>query len=181
MRYLFGFMCVCALGVVPLVGCGETTGDGGSGGSAGAAGAGGAGGEGGTGGDPLTEAEAAAVGVLEAHMQARNERDADGLAATNNYPSVRLAGGDVKIWQTAEEFALWQVNVTYPFLDAEGWARSEWDAIDVIQSSANKVHLAVEFSRFDAEGTRYLTAESFWIVTKKGVHWGIQGRSSFTE
>ena len=23
MRYLFGFMCVCALGVVPLVGCGE--------------------------------------------------------------------------------------------------------------------------------------------------------------
>jgi hypothetical protein len=24
MRYLFGFLCVCALGVVPLVGCGET-------------------------------------------------------------------------------------------------------------------------------------------------------------
>jgi len=25
MRYLFGFLCVCALGVVPLVGCGEET------------------------------------------------------------------------------------------------------------------------------------------------------------
>jgi hypothetical protein len=24
MRYLFGFLCVCALGVMPLVGCGET-------------------------------------------------------------------------------------------------------------------------------------------------------------
>ncbi|MBW2381420.1 MAG: hypothetical protein JRG70_18065, partial [Deltaproteobacteria bacterium] len=24
MRYLFGFLCVCALGVVPLVGCSET-------------------------------------------------------------------------------------------------------------------------------------------------------------
>jgi hypothetical protein len=31
MRYLFGFLCVCALGVVPLVGCSETAGDGGSG------------------------------------------------------------------------------------------------------------------------------------------------------
>ena len=28
MRYLFGFLCVCALGVMPLVGCSETTGDG---------------------------------------------------------------------------------------------------------------------------------------------------------
>ena len=28
MRYLFGFLCVCALGVVPLVGCGESDGAG---------------------------------------------------------------------------------------------------------------------------------------------------------
>jgi hypothetical protein len=34
MRYLFGFMCVLALGVMPLVGCSETSGEGGSGGSA---------------------------------------------------------------------------------------------------------------------------------------------------
>ena len=29
MRYVFGFLYVCALGVMPLVGCSETTGDGG--------------------------------------------------------------------------------------------------------------------------------------------------------
>ena len=34
-RYLFGFLSVCALGVMPLAGCSETTGDGGSGGSEG--------------------------------------------------------------------------------------------------------------------------------------------------
>ncbi len=45
MRYLFGFLCVCALSVVPLVGCSdEATGDGGSGGMAGMGGTGGAGG-----------------------------------------------------------------------------------------------------------------------------------------
>ena len=41
MRYLIGFLCVCALGVMPLVGCSETAGDGGSGGSAGDGGSGG--------------------------------------------------------------------------------------------------------------------------------------------
>ena len=50
MRYLFGFLCVCALAALPLVGCSETTGPGGSGGNGGSAGAGG-GGDGGTGGD----------------------------------------------------------------------------------------------------------------------------------
>jgi hypothetical protein len=41
MRYFFGVLCLCALGVVPLVGCSET---GDTGGSAGAGGAGGTGG-----------------------------------------------------------------------------------------------------------------------------------------
>ncbi|MDH3844397.1 MAG: hypothetical protein OES69_10695 [Myxococcales bacterium] len=35
MRYLMGLVYVLALGVMPIVGCGETAGDGGSGGSAG--------------------------------------------------------------------------------------------------------------------------------------------------
>ena len=57
MRYLFGFLCVCALGVMPLVGCSETSGTGGSGGDAGTGGDGGDGGEGGggVGGFPCTE------------------------------------------------------------------------------------------------------------------------------
>ena len=56
MRYLFGFLCVCALGVMPVVGCSETTGDGGRGGSAGTGGVGGDGGSGGAGGDGGTVA-----------------------------------------------------------------------------------------------------------------------------
>lgn len=49
MRYLFGFLCVFALCVVPLVGCAETQG-GGEGGSGGSAGTGGMAGNGGVGG-----------------------------------------------------------------------------------------------------------------------------------
>jgi hypothetical protein len=50
MRYLFGFLCVCALGIVPLIGCTDPSGQGGSGGSAGSGGMGGNGGAAGTGG-----------------------------------------------------------------------------------------------------------------------------------
>jgi hypothetical protein len=50
MRYLFGFLCVCALGLMPLVGCSETSGTGGSGGDGGGCGSGGNGGVGGDGG-----------------------------------------------------------------------------------------------------------------------------------
>ena len=42
--YLFGFLCICILGVLPLVWCGETSGDGGSGGIGGAGGTSGTGG-----------------------------------------------------------------------------------------------------------------------------------------
>lgn len=54
MRYLFGFMCVCALGTVPLVGCSETAGTGGSGGSGGEGGMAGMAGTGGAGGGDVS-------------------------------------------------------------------------------------------------------------------------------
>ncbi|MGB5696733.1 MAG: hypothetical protein WBM46_13830 [Polyangiales bacterium] len=48
MRNLLGFLCVCAVGVFPLIGCGDNNdGDGGSGGTGGSAGMGGTGGTGG--------------------------------------------------------------------------------------------------------------------------------------
>lgn len=38
MRYLFGFLCACVLGLMPLLGCSETNGTGGSGGDGGSGG-----------------------------------------------------------------------------------------------------------------------------------------------
>jgi hypothetical protein len=63
MRYLFGFMCVLALGVMPMVGCGETEGAGGSGGDGGNGGVGGDGGSAGVGGGGAGGSEPAPVGL----------------------------------------------------------------------------------------------------------------------
>jgi hypothetical protein len=57
MRYLFGFLCVCALGVMPLVGCDDAEGAGGSGGI---------GGDGGTGGSNSAVFPCTEQGIVDA-------------------------------------------------------------------------------------------------------------------
>jgi hypothetical protein len=78
MRYLFGFICVLALGVMPSVGCSETTGDGGTGGSAGS---GGTAGDGGTGGSAGSGGTGGTGGIPE--CQGSQDCD-DGNDCTGN-------------------------------------------------------------------------------------------------
>ena len=47
------------------------------------------------------------------------------------------------------------------------------------QNDAVKVHFEVVFSRYKADGTKYATYQSLWIVTQKDGQWGVQARSSF--
>jgi hypothetical protein len=88
MRYLVGFVCVCALWVLPLVGCGNENGGGGSGG---------AGGTGGTGGvDTVSVAMVvtgfdAALGTTEPlEGVAICETDTDNCVLTNTEGSATL-------------------------------------------------------------------------------------------
>ncbi len=63
MRYVFGFLCVCALGLMPLVGCSETADDGGDGATGGDGGSAGAGGTAGTGGTAGSAGSGGAAGT----------------------------------------------------------------------------------------------------------------------
>ena len=47
------------------------------------------------------------------------------------------------------------------------------------QNDAIKVHFDVVFSRYKADGTKYATYQSLWIVTLKDGNWGVRARSSF--
>jgi hypothetical protein len=49
----------------------------------------------------------------------------------------------------------------------------------MIQSGPDKVHFAVEFIRYDAEGKEIGRFPSLYVVTLKDGHWGVHGRSSF--
>ena len=89
MRYLFGFLCVCALGVVPVVGCAENGGAGGSGGTAGSSGSGGMGGHGGTGGVAGSGGAGGTGGVPECETA---EDCDDGNACTSDWCGDGLMG-----------------------------------------------------------------------------------------
>ena len=121
------------------------------------------------------ESEAEARRVIAAFSDAGNKRDLQGLRNALNFPFVRIASGKVAITRTREEFTSdaplrWR---------EEGWHHSTVDSVEFIQSSGDKVHAAVTFSRYKADGTRYATYRTLRIITKQDGHWGIQCSSSF--
>lgn len=126
-------------------------------------------------------AESAALDVLEQYIHARNNRDSETLSAVSNYPYIHLKGGSFQTWNTPEEYIVHEETEVIVDLDYSDWSRSEWGVIEAIQSSATKVHIVAELSRFNQVDEEYETKESFWVVTKQGEHWGIQGRSTFGE
>lgn len=127
--------------------------------------------------EPTTAAEAAALELVDQYMQAFNRRDEAAWSATLNYPHVRVAGGQVKVWQTTEEY---QRDFDFQqFAQEFTWAYSRWDERRVVQSGPDKVHLAVRFTRYKADDTKLATYNAMYVVTKIDGHWGVQVRSSF--
>lgn len=124
-----------------------------------------------------TDPDAAAMKALDEFMAAFNARDDVAWAATLNYPHVRLAGDTVRVYQNAQEFV--DSFDFESFAERFGWDHSQWDSRTIIQSTHNKVHIAVTFSRFDSSDKKISTYESLYIVTLKNGHWGTQARSSF--
>jgi hypothetical protein len=120
--------------------------------------------------------EAAARAPIDAFFTAFNARDNEALRKTLHYPHVRInEQGGVNIWQTAAE----AVTNFDGLARAEGWARSTLDSVTMRANDPVKVHFEVVFSRYKADGTKYATYQSLWIVTLKDGAWGVQARSSF--
>jgi len=98
------------------------------------------------------------------------------LKKTLHYPHVRInEQGGVNVWQTAAD-----AGTNFDGLArGEGWARSSLDSVTMRANDPVKVHFEVVFSRYTADGTKYATYQSLWIVTLKDGAWGVQARSSF--
>jgi hypothetical protein len=128
----------------------------------------------------VSHADAAAdsaLAVMDRFLAAFNARDVGAWADTLLYPHVRLAGGKVTVYADRDAF------IAGSRLDAlaagEGWDHSTWDSRDVVQESDSKVHIATVFSRYRADGTRYASYQSLYVVEKVDGKWGIRARSSF--
>jgi hypothetical protein len=65
------------------------------------------------------------------------------------------------------------------FAGQTGWDHSSWDDLEVIQTSADKVHVAVTFTRYDANGAKMASYQSLYVIERVGGRWGVRARSSF--
>jgi hypothetical protein len=120
--------------------------------------------------------EADARAPIEAFFKAFNARDNDALKKTLHYPHVRInEAGTVNVWRDASEAGTNFEGLTR----SEGWARSSLDSVTMRQNDQVKVHFEVVFSRYKADGSKYATYQSLWIVTSVNGEWGVQARSSF--
>jgi hypothetical protein len=124
--------------------------------------------------DPKAETQGRQA--MDDFMKTFNARDPNAWAATLNYPHVRFASNQVRIYNSAEEFI--RDNRDYAARLAP-WHHSAWQEMKVIQSGPDKVHFAVIFVRYDANGKEIGKFPSLYIVTLKDGHWGVQGRSSY--
>jgi acyl-CoA thioesterase-1 len=122
MRYLVGFVCVLALGVMPVVGCGETEGTGGSGGSAGIGGVGGGGG-----GTPATEAvRVAFIG--------------DSITEPVGTPTMPVNYPEHLVSLLGDEFDLGNFGVGGATMSRVG-SSSYWDLPEFAEAKASEPHV----------------------------------------
>ncbi len=125
-----------------------------------------------------TEDELAITSAMQAmdeFLLAFNQRDAEGWAASLNYPHVRFASGTVTVWHSAEDFSN---TDAFEMLSKSGWDHSHWLTRDVVLVSPEKVHIATVFQRFNDRNEIIGTYQSLYIVTQQDGHWGTQARSS---
>jgi len=125
----------------------------------------------------LKQAEAAARAVMDAFLEAFNDRDEAAWADTLQYPHVRIAGGDVLVYPDRAAFI--EAMDLSRFAEETGWDYSTWDDMQIVQVSSQKVHIAVTFTRYDEQGNRMSSFESFYVVERVGGRWGVRARSSF--
>ena len=113
--------------------------------------------------------------VMDNFFVAFNKQDAEATRRVLNFPHIRIGGGGrLAITASPQE---WKGDAAA--LAAEGWHHSTLDSATFTHSSADKVHAAVVFSRYRADGRRYATYSALWIITKQDGRWGLLCRSSF--
>lgn len=124
------------------------------------------------------DAESGAVKTIENFMAYLNSEDNAGLYDTIHIPHVRISGNGVRIYNNFQEL---RENYLQDFRDRAGdsWHHTVLDSTEILHSSASKVHVYIQWTRYDAMDLLLATHKALWILTKVDGRWGVQARSSF--
>lgn len=112
--------------------------------------------------------------ITDRFMSSFNSKNAEAWGATFNFPSVRIASGNVRIINSPAD-----LDSSFANLAAQGWDHSDWKDRRIVQCEATKAHMLTTFVRYRADNTVLSQFNSLYIVEFKNGKWGITARSSF--
>lgn len=108
--------------------------------------------------------------TINEYIMAFNARDTDAMVDHLNFPFSWIVNSTVRPVEKAADF----VSPTAALIEREGWHHTVLDSVEPVQVWDTKAHFKVVYSRFKADGTKYITHEALWIITSHNGHWGIQ-------
>ena len=108
------------------------------------------------------------------YLRSFNAKDVESWSKTMLFPHIRIASGEIVLYPTASNLAS-KIDL-HQFAQENNWSRSEWKTLDVIQASPEKVHVKVEFTRYDKTGEPYVSYNSLWCSCRSR---GIKNISKF--
>lgn len=80
----------------------------------------------------------------------------------------------MRIWESSDSYL-----ADFLARAGSGWHRSAWDFVRPVAAGPDKVHLDVQFTRYQADGSSMGSFRSLWVVTLRDGIWGAQLRSSY--
>ena len=122
------------------------------------------------------EAAAQCMATLDRFMAGLNACDASAMDAAMHFPHIRFAGGAITVYERPGGNPM---DLFDRLKKQDDWSHSAWNERKIVQRNDSKVHMAVTYTRFRADGSTLGVYESLYILTLKDGRWGIQVRSSF--
>jgi hypothetical protein len=118
----------------------------------------------------MLSAEIIAQSFMKQFITAFNASDTESWLQTLKFPHVRITPTG-RIFVEDESASRRGFNLGIQFRSKQAWDHSVVDEIEVVQHSSEKIHLTNRFTRYKADGTKYLTGHALWILTKVDGQW----------
>ena len=116
--------------------------------------------------------EREALGAVDRYLAALNAHDTAAIRDAFNFPHMRIgAKGTLARFEHPEDY---DFDHFYRRTSRDGWHHTVWDKTAVVYATEGKAHVAVDFTRYRADGSVIGRYFSLYVVTCQNGHWGIQ-------
>jgi hypothetical protein len=119
-----------------------------------------------------------AINAYEKFITALNSGDSQAMFEVMHVPHIRISGNGVVIYETKGQLKREYLN-GFESRAGQTWHHTETNWVQALHSSNDKVHLYLQWTRYDKGGNSLATHCALWIMTKLDGKWGAQCRSSF--